>query len=327
MTGMVPSGCDNSVGKSACGCQYRLMLPAVGVRITWSDLPAHVRAAVEDRLGSPVVSAESQSGGFSPGTADRVVTRTGDRAFVKAVSPAQNPRSAEMARNEMVIAGALPAAAPVPRLRAAFDDGEWVVLIFEDVAGRHPRTPWEPAEVDLAVGGLRQLARTLTPSPVPQAPAAAERLRDDFGGWRRVAADPPPDLDPWVTAHLDSLVATADRALASLSGDTLVHCEIRADNMLITPAGQVRFVDWPWGCVGPDWLDTALLAINVLVHGGDGDAIMPAQGIDVAAAFTGYLLDIARRPPPPGLPTVRAFQRAQADALLPWLRERPSSPG
>jgi hypothetical protein len=54
---------------------------------------------------------------------------------------------------------------------------------------------------------------------------------------------------------------------------------------------------------------------------------MPAQGIDVAAAFTGYLLDIARRPPPPGLPTVRAFQRAQADALLPWLRERPSSPG
>jgi Ser/Thr protein kinase RdoA (MazF antagonist) len=162
---------------------------------------------------------------------------------------------------------------------------------------------------------------------VPQAPAAAERLRDDFGGWRRVAADPPPDLDPWVTAHLDSLVATADRALASLSGDTLVHCDIRADNMLITPAGQVRFVDWPWGCVGPDWLDTALLAINVLVHGGDGDAIMPAQGIDVAAAFTGYLLDIARRPPPPGLPTVRAFQRAQADALLPWLRERPSSPG
>jgi hypothetical protein len=83
----------------------------------------------------------------------------------------------------------------------------------------------------------------------------------------------------------------------------------------------VLFVDWPWGCVGPDWLDTALLAMNVLVHGGDGNAIMPAPGIGVTAAFTGYLLDIARRPPPPGLPTVRAFQRAQADALLPWLRE------
>nr|WP_274531751.1 hypothetical protein [Micromonospora hortensis] len=29
-----------------------------------------------------------------------------------------------------------------------------------------------------------------------------------------------------------------------------------------------------------------------------------------------------RRPPPQGIPTVRAFQQAQADALLPWLATR-----
>jgi hypothetical protein len=298
------------------------MIPAVGIRITWSDLPRQIREAVEDRLGSPVLSAASQVGGFSPGTADRVVTRTGERAFVKAVSPAQNERSAEMARAELQITSALPADAPVPRLISGFDDGEWVVLVFEDIAGRHPRTPWVQPELDAAVRALRDLAHALTPSPVPEAPMLADRLADNFAAWRRIAADPPPDLDAWVAAHLDDLIAAADRALASLDGDTLVHCDIRADNMLITPDERMYIVDWPWGSIGPDWLDTTLLAMNVQVYGGEGDAIMPPQGSDVATAFVGYLLDYARLPPPPGLPTVRAFQRAQADALLPWLKTR-----
>jgi Ser/Thr protein kinase RdoA (MazF antagonist) len=296
------------------------MIPATGVRIGWRELPAHLRAAVEDMLGGPVVSAESQRGGFSPGTADRVVTSSGERAFVKAVSPAQNPRSAEMARREAHVTAALPAEAPTPALLGTFDDGDWIVLVLQDVDGRHPRTPWVQDELAAAVRGLRDLADALTPSPLADAPAAAEQFAHDFGGWRRIAADPPADLDPWAAAHLDDLVTTADRALASLTGDTLAHCDIRADNMLLRPDGSVVFVDWPWGCAGPAWLDTALLALNVIVHGGDGDPLLPDQGAGVIAGFAGYFLDVARLPPPPGLPTVRAFQRWQGDALLPWLR-------
>jgi aminoglycoside phosphotransferase (APT) family kinase protein len=297
------------------------MLPATGVRISWPDLPGRVRSAIEDRLGGAVVRAESQRGGFSPGTADRVVTRTGDRAFVKAVSPAQNERSTEMARAELRITSALPAGAPVPRLLSGFDDGDWVVLIFEDIDGRHPRTPWVAAELDAAVTALRELAHTLTPSPVPDVPTAVERLASDLGGWRRIAADPPPDLEPWSAAHLDDLIAAADRALASVDGgDTLVHTDIRADNMLITPDGRVLIVDWPWGCVGPDWLDTALLGMNVLVHG--GEMALTGEQTDLVIGCAGFFRDVSRRPPPPSLPTVRAFQRAQADALLPWLRTR-----
>lgn len=298
------------------------MIPAVGVRITWHDLPGHVRAAVEDMLGSAVVQVRSQSGGFSPGTADRVVTGTGERAFVKAVSPAQNPRSTEMARREALVTAALPRHAPTPQLRGCLDDGEWVVLVLEDVAGRHPRTPWVADEIDAAVRGLRDLAHALTPVPLAGAPSAAEHLAHDFGGWRRIAADPPAGLDPWAAAHLDDLVTAAARGLASLTGDTLAHCDVRADNMLIRADGSVVFVDWPWGCAGPAWLDTTLLALNVIVHGGDGDAILPPAGADVVTGFTGYFLDRARRPPPPGLPTVRAFQRAQGEALLPWMRRR-----
>ncbi|MCX5066569.1 hypothetical protein OOJ91_11845 [Micromonospora lupini] len=40
------------------------------------------------------------------------------------------------------------------------------------------------------------------------------------------------------------------------------------------------------------------------------------------SGLAGFFADSARRPPPPGIPTVRAFQQAQADAPLPWLAQR-----
>ncbi|GAB1645504.1 aminoglycoside phosphotransferase family protein [Krasilnikovia sp. MM14-A1259] len=302
------------------------MVAAVGVRIGWADVPSHVRAAVTEILGSPVVTATSQPGGFSPGTADRVRTAAGTAAFVKAVCPALNERSTELARQEARISAALPPHAPVPRYLGGYDDGDWVVLVLEDIEGRHPHTPWRADELGAAVRGLRHLATALTPSPVAGLPTARERMEDNFAGWDRVAADPPPDLDPWARTHVDELRAHAWWALTLLDGDTLCHCDVRADNMLFRPDGTVIFVDWPWGCTGPDWLDTVLLAENVIVYGGDPAPLLtglePRAATAIMAALAGYFVDRARQPPPPGIPTVRAFQRAQGDALLPWLHGR-----
>ncbi|MGI9121800.1 MAG: aminoglycoside phosphotransferase family protein, partial [Rubrobacter sp.] len=57
---------------------------AAGLRFGWSEVPGRVWTAVEDRLGSPVVSAASQSAGFSPGVAARLRTEDGRRFFAKA---------------------------------------------------------------------------------------------------------------------------------------------------------------------------------------------------------------------------------------------------
>ncbi|WP_208818022.1 phosphotransferase family protein [Micromonospora terminaliae] len=302
-------------------------------RIRWTDLPGPVRAAVEEILGDRVVAAESQHGGFSPGTADRVRTAGGRRAFVKAVSPAQNDRSPTLHRAEARIAAALPPAAPAPRLLGSHDDGDWIALVFSDVEGRHPVTPWEAGELAAVLSTLEAMAGVLTPAPAAVVTTAAEQLGYDFGGWRRLADDPPADLDPWARARLPELRAAADRGLAALAGDTLCHVDIRADNLLIGPDGGVTVVDWPWACRGPAWLDSLLTLINVQVHGGhDPEALLAARpltaGVDhadvtgVLAGFTGFFLDGARQPPPPGIPTVRAFQRLQGDALLPWLARR-----
>lgn len=300
------------------------MVTAAGTRIGWCDLPAEVRERIEEIVGGRVVEAVSQTGGFSPGTADRVVTADGRRAFVKAVTPALNERSAELARRETRVTSALPGHVPAPRVLGSFDDGDWVVLVLEDIEGAQPRTPWAETEIDAAVTALAQLADALTPAPLP-VPAVTDIVAEGFGGWRRLAADPPADLDPWAAGRLPDLIAASERALAAASGgDTLAHCDIRADNMLVRPDGRVVIVDWPWASTAPIWFDRVLLALNVTVHGGDPERVI--EGLDrrmvtdLFAGFAGFFRDISRLPPPPSLPSVRAFQRWQADALLPWLR-------
>lgn len=302
------------------------MVTASGVRLGWQDLPAGVRGRVEGIVGATVVEAVSQRGGFSPGTADRLLLSDGRRAFAKAVSSAQNQHSPDVHRKEIRATAALPAQVPAPKLLGHHDDGDWVVLVLEDVPGRHPETPWRADELAGALSAVDTLA---TVGPVAGLPLARTTLVDTFLGWQRIAADPPAELDGWARAHLDELCAASTRMVASLAGETLAHVDLRADNLLVTPDGRVTIVDWPWACNGPVWLDTVLLLVNVNLFGGhDVDAILAERGYpdrtvtDGLIAATGYFLDAAREPDPPGLPTVRAFQRAQGDATLEWVRRR-----
>lgn len=309
------------------------MAMASGVRIGWADVPGHVQAEVEAILGDRIVEAVTQQGGFSPGTADRVRTAGGRRAFIKAVSTAQNERSVQLHRQEALVTAALPPSVPAPQLLGCFDDGDWIALVLQDVEGRHPVTPWTAPELDAVLGTLGALAAGMTPCPIPDLPTVAGLLGNDLRGWERLAADPPDDLDPWAVAHLPELVELGAAGVAALDGETVAHTDIRADNLLVGPDGTVTVVDWPWACVGPAWLDSMMIMVNVNLFGGhDVDALLaahttplgarPADVTGVLAGMTGYFLDAARRPAPPGIPTVRAFQRAQGDASLRWLRTR-----
>jgi aminoglycoside phosphotransferase (APT) family kinase protein len=307
------------------------MILATGARIAWTDLPPAVRAGVEELLGDTVVAAASQPGGFSPGSADRLVTASGRRAFVKAVHPSLNVEAPALHRREARITAALPSDVPAPRLIGVYDDGDWVAVALEDVEGRHPELPWKAAELDTVLTTLRAMARTLTPPPLADLPLARVDLAAALRGWERCSADPPADLDPWIKANLEGLAALTEIGVAALDGDTGVHPDLRSDNPLVRPDGGVVVVDWPWLCRGAAWLDSAMLMVNVRMYGGhDTDALLDRIaddfGVDLAAirgllaGMTGFFVDAARRPIP-GLPTVTAWRQAQGDALVSWIRE------
>ncbi|USQ75020.1 aminoglycoside phosphotransferase family protein [Ornithinimicrobium cryptoxanthini] len=304
-----------------------------GVRISWDDLPQPVRDWVAGELGK-VGEVRPQQGGFSPGTADRVRGSRGS-AFVKAVGESLNAHTPDLVAREIAVLQQLPAYAGAPVLLSSLDEriaGErWVALMVEDIPGRHPHVPWQGHEVEAALDSLARLAAEPLPETV-DLPALEEDMAGDVSLWPEIVADPPEGLDPWVVAHLDRLVELSAAAVPLLRGDRLVHTDIRSDNLLVTGDGAVRVVDWPWACRGSAWVDSLMLLFNVRVHGGPDVAAYAPRLADLGAseedvdvllsALLGYFVHAARLPAPPGLPTVRAFQRAQGGAAADWLRER-----
>ncbi len=313
--------------------------PDRGVRLHWADMPGRVRGEVEGWLGGVVVDAVTQPTGFSPGVAARLVTDHGRRVFVKAVGPEPNPDTPGMHRREARIMAAMPTGAPVPRLLWSYDEGEdgWIVLVFEDVDGRHPTQPWRTDELDRMVSAMEDLSKFLTPSPLPAAVVgtANDMFATTVRGWGLLRYGRPSrlgDLDEWSRRNLEELITIEDTAGGLLEGNTLLHLDMRADNILITP-DRIWFVDWPHALVGPAWLDVVAFAPSVTMQGGpppedvisghfacraaDNDAITAAL-----VAIAGYFSHLAVQPPPPGLPTIRAFQAAQGAAAREWIAQR-----
>ena len=309
-------------------------MDAQGVRLPWEEVAPHVRAEVASVLGSEVITADNQPGGFSPGVAARCRLADGRTYFIKAVSAAQNPVSPNLHRREARVAAALPEGLPVPRLVAVVDDGDWVALVFDDVDGRPPRQPWTFAELRAAFAAVDEIATVGTGAVAGLVPFA-DLHGDDLNGYRRLAGGDPliEHVDPWSRRHVDRLAHLEAEYPAASAGNALLHSDLRADNLLVRDDGSVVIVDWPGACLGAAWVDKALMLPSVGLGGGPSPAqveeqLDPFRGADpeavdrVLVALAGFFTVHGAEPDPPGLPTLRAFQRAQAEVTRAWLQRR-----
>ena len=297
---------------------------AIGRRQDYAVLPREVRAWIDLALGSDVVSAETQRGGFSTGVAARVVTREGGRAFVKAVSDEIN---------------VLQALAEVPyraSLRDSYDDGTWVVLLLDDVDGRHPDLH-DARDVEAVRRALVDQARELTPDPVALDVIDMESTANRWASRVKDAVERRPDFFPlW---FIDGYDVLGDR-LASLGSrmpaESWTHLDIRDDNLLVRHDGTAVIVDWGMSRSGPSWLDQVLLAVHrvddpafdeqvesVVAFGESSDRGRALQGdiTDLVLAL-GTSLAALRDRPVEGIPEIDAFRRTESARLLEGARRR-----
>jgi hypothetical protein len=306
--------------------------PAAGVHLPWANVPAAVKAWAAAIGGGEPTEVRDLHGGFSPGAAARLECPRG-AVFVKAVGDELNPESSALHRREAVVSRALPVSPSFPVLLDVYDDAGWVALAFEAIEGVVPRHPWDRSELDAVVAALERAHDVLTPSPADRLASAQRYFRNFFGGWAELAAAADtPELDPWCRENLSRLVELEARWPEAIDGPTLVHGDIRSDNVLMGPAGPV-FVDWPHAAVGNPVFDLVAWAPSVVLEGGPlPEELLVAHGPSrsadpdvvsvLLAAVSGFFVSRSLRPPPPGLPTLRAFQVAQGEVALSWLRRR-----
>lgn len=308
---------------------------AVGVRLPFEALPERVRSWVDTTLGSPVASWEEQVGGMSPGCATRVVAVDGTRAFVKAVGTELNPDSPTLFRREIQMLELLGDDAMWASLRASYDGGGWVALVLEDVAGGHPDLA-DDQQMDELLDATDRLVVRLGEVAVPPGATATDvghpgliDARARFRAWMESVdhvEDLPEDLLPTTlrarARHLRELVAP----LTEEGHDQLLHWDIRIDNLLCTPTGQIVFVDWGAAAVGPGWVDPLLARLERVDSPWFDDSIrrspvLSAIGDDVVTAwlvaFGTYLaLRSLQQPADIGLPTLNEFRRTEARRFL-----------
>lgn len=305
--------------------------PALGqtaVRPSWDTLPAGLRTRIAARLGHAVEHASSQAGGFTPGLAARLALAGGGRAFVKAL-PASHPVAASY-QHEAEAAALLPPAVPAPALHWHAQIDGWSVLAYCDVQGRHPGFTPPAADLPAVLSAV-----TAAQVPVAGLPASAGHRAGWLHGWAALAAGPPAGLHPWAAERLGDLAQAETAWLPHADGPTLVHGDLRPDNILITSDGSAVLIDWAHTTTGAPWLDLADLTAQLIIaghhpaHAEHIVAVRPAWQAAPPAAITGYATALAgywtrsaALPDPPGVPHLRAYQAHASAAAIRWLAWR-----
>lgn len=198
-----------------------------------------------------------------------------------------------------------------------------------------PVTPWRTDEFAAVTRLCDQLAEVeIAAGTLPEYPDEAIA-----GFWKQAAAGGGSALgafDPWVAANL-ALLGDLDAHVADAArGTSLVHADLRSDNILLdptVPGFAPVAVDWPSAARGAAFVNHVMMLPAVKLEGGpepeealsthplprgtDPDAVTV-----FLAGLTGYFVYWSLQPPPPGIPHIRAFQRAKAEICIPWLRDR-----
>jgi hypothetical protein len=253
------------------------------------------------------------SGGYGTNSARwRVELADGRAVFVKL---ALDEAAAGWLRDEHRLYSALEAPF-IPEL-AGWYDGAQTLLVLEDLSEAHCPPPWQEGQIDSVLATLEAMAATPAPPGLP----ALEELRERLNGWELVADDPEPLLSTglcpgaWLDAALPGLREVA--ATCDLSGDSLVHLDVRSDNLCFRD-GRMFLVDWNGACAGNPLIDLVSWLPSLRLEGGPEPwEVVPDSG-GLAALVAGYFASRAGLPTPPTAPRVRPFQLAQAEVALPW---------
>lgn len=227
--------------------------------------PPELDALVAGALGRVPVQWWRPHTGLSP--AERLVVRfaDGSSAFVKA---AVDPETeAELRVEHEILRGD---ADFLPRTLAWVEAGRQPLLITEDLSGAHwpadhsPVT-WLPGQFDLLFETLERVVDTPALASLPAADSGFVPL------WPTIARDADRFLalglcsETWLRSAIDAL--TDAEAAVPLAGESLVHGDVRSDNLCFVGTRMV-LVDWGGAQRGHRHHDLAAALTTLPLEGG-----------------------------------------------------------
>jgi Ser/Thr protein kinase RdoA (MazF antagonist) len=313
----------------------------------WRRVPAALRAEVGARLGAEVTRAERAYGSYGPSATFRLRLADGRRAFFKGVYPVgeQSVVRWSLDREERVYERLGALIAPwAPRYHGAVRHEGWHALLLEDL-GPGTAPPWTPRLAETAMRAYGAFHQSTYGRPLPRWLPRRDAWAGRFSNvWERLLAMPggvaqlaalagerEGEARAWLERHVPALDAAALGLARVRPPYALLHLDTRSDNVRVQPGAdpELRLFDWPFACVGPPEFDFAAFAQSVSGEGGPAPEQLTrwyaaAQPVREAAlrssvaAVAGFFARNAWQPAPEELPRLRAVQRMQLRATLPW---------
>ncbi len=249
-------------------------------RLHWSQVPTEFVRAVETALGANITHVDNIPNGFSPGPAGPCHLADGRRVFLKACGSSLNPDTPEMLRSEAQVLAGLSPSLRAPHLIASVDDGDWVAVVTEFLDGAAPQPPLSATDISVILELVQHLAdhpdNRLTADSHLR-PLGQSKGRFDVLHWspaRHMANR----LPRWAQDHLDALIEIEQSWVTAVTGDHLVHLDLRADNIVIGPS-SAWVVDWAAACRAAVWVDlVGLLPSLDCAPSNEPKAMWPSTG-------------------------------------------------
>ncbi|MGC0418282.1 phosphotransferase family protein [Embleya sp. AB8] len=208
-------------------------------RYTWTELPAELRAAIEQAAGR-VTAVETPTDAYTSSFAAVLSTDRGRPVFVKLANRVDNARSAVSQAQEKV--AAMLGCGPAAHLLDVLCVGTWSGLLYTVVSGRSANYAPGSPDLPLVAAALRRVNAIR--------PAAGTRL-------------------PTLVDRMARYLTPRDRSL--LRGDSLLHHDLSPGNVRMHN-GEVVLLDWGRATIGPQWVEGAGLYMWLREAGHSADS-------------------------------------------------------
>jgi hypothetical protein len=272
-----------------------------------------MRATLEALIG-PVEYLSPVARGYTHNKRVVATLRDGHSVFAK---QAVDEVTAVWLRREHQMYEALRGRSLVPDL-LGWSDGELPILILEDLSGANWPPPWDRMQIDSVLSLLAEVADVQPPNGLP---ILVDGEQPDEG-WNLVLADPGEFLSlglcdaGWLERAGPDLRAAS--AVAPLAGNSLLHCDVRSDNLCIRCDSAVLF-DWNLASIGNPDFDIAFWLPSLAAENGPSpEDVMPDCPAELVAYVAGFFASRAGQPVIPHAPLVRQAQLQQLRSALPW---------
>lgn len=229
--------------------------------------PQYLRDLLENAMGKKSVQWTTPDCGLSSALRFSVQLENNHKVFVKA---ATDEETEQWLRNEHLTLS-IKERKFMPHVIDWLDQsGIRPVLITEDLSGAywpasHASVFWRKGDFDLLFDGLKELSSLKADLTIP----ALKNRRTSI--WSKIAADPALFLTlgfcsaQWFKKSIEALIEA--ETSADVTGDRLVHGDVRSDNICFVDA-QVIFVDWSHAGRGSGLHDLATLLPTLHLEGG-----------------------------------------------------------